>query len=260
MTIVNATHMSHHTRALPIISRGIPIVPDASQTVPLVPKINFKKKHIILWVPGTNDHQIPAKFLEMVRQMFGDDAEVVLVDYMATEEYAISRPHGTMTLKATLDHIRRNNTGGSSIYLAGLSQGAMVISDVVSDEKYGRLINRAVLIGHPGVATYHFDNHPKVKEFNNSLDIVTFKWSEDGDSIIHKVTKFLQGDILAGVSLLGTIVDHPLKSLWAGLLYLHRVPFLNFPKLLESDPHDYTSSMDDAASWLRMGVRLTLKN
>jgi len=254
---VNATSLSQIS---PVVSRGIPISSPIPEMVPYTPKINFKKKHIILWVPGTNDHAIPAKFIEAVKQMFGDDAEVVMVDYMATPEFAISRPQGVLTLKATLDYIRAHNTGGSKIYLAGLSQGAMVISDIITMPAYSNMVERSVFMGHPGLSTNHFKHDSKVKEFNNPLDIVTFDWAEDGDMFIQKITKFLRGDILAGVSLLGTIVHHPLESLWAGLLYLHRVPFLHFPKFLETDPHDYTASMDDAVSWLRLGINLTLKS
>jgi len=249
---VNATNLS---QILPVVSRGIPISLPSPEIVSSIPKINFKKKHIILWVPGTNDHAIPTKFIEAVKQMFGDDAEVVMVDYMATQEYAVSRPQGVLTLKATLDYIKKHNVGGSMIYLAGLSQGAMVISDVLGISSYSHMVERAVFMGHPGLSTNHFKNDRKVKEFNNPLDIVTFDWAEDGDMLIRKITKFLKGDILTGVSLLGIIAKHPLEALWAGVLYLHRVPFLRFPKILKIDPHDYTSSMDDAVSWLRLGVQ-----
>lgn len=239
--------------AAPIISRGIPIFPGGPMIPVMIPKMNLKKKHIILWVPGTNDHLIPAKFLEAVKQMFGDDAEVVLCDYPATREYHTSRSVGEATLKATLDFLRANKGKGTKVYVAGLSQGAMAATAVISQPDYMGLIERAVFMGHPGISNHHFDNHSKVKEFNNFLDPVTFDWGADKDDIVMRVEKFLKGDIFAGISLLKTGLTHPLEAIWFGLLYLHRVPLLSFPKILPTDPHDYTDKMDDAASWLYVG-------
>lgn len=248
MTKVSATNLSH---TFPV-AKGIPILPDLLLPPPRIPKINFKKKHIILWMPGTNDHLIPAKFLESVRQIFGDTAEVVLVDYPATQQYLNSRADGAYILSGTLDHIRANKSPDSKVYIAGLSQGAMVASMILGNPANMKLIERAVFMGHPGISPNHYDNHPKVKEFNNFLDPVTFDWAEDKDAFVLKIQKFLQGDIMQGVSLLGTFIHHPIESLIAGITHLHRVPILNFPKLF-GEVHDYTEKMDEAASWLYHG-------
>ena len=115
------------------------------------------------------------------------------------------------------------------------------------------MITRTVLLGHPGVSNHHFDGNSSVKEINNGLDFTTFDWGGDRQKTIQNVDMFFRGSVLAGVRLLGLALHHPLSAAWVGLLNLHRIPFYGFPKVSETDPHDYTEYLDDAASWLNLG-------
>jgi len=251
---VNATNLSTTQSTLPVIARGIPIragtphVPDVR-----IPRIDFSKDYIILWVPGTNDHLIPTKFSESIRQMFGDSADLVLCDYAATWHLQGSIANGDSTLMQTLEYIRKNKKKSTKIMLAGLSQGSIVISDIMANPLYSKLISRASLVGHPGVASHHFDNDTVVQEFNNPFDFTTFDWNGDHEKIIQSVDMFLGGDILAGVSLLKVGFQNPMQMLWMAAVSLHRIPLLHLPALFDKDPHDHTEYLDDAASWLYRG-------
>jgi len=238
----------------PVIARGIPIrtgVPPMDNIS--IPRIDFSKDYIILWMPGTNDHLIPTKFSESIRQMFGASADLVLCDYTATWRLQSSIADGEATLMQTLDYIIKHKKKSTKIMLAGLSQGSIVISNIMADPKYSGLITRATLVGHPGVAGHHFDHDPVVKEINNQYDFTTFDWHGDNQKIIQSVDMFFRGDIIAGVNLLRVGLRNPMQVLWMAAVSLHRVPFLHFPAIFDTDPHDYTAYLDEAASWLYLG-------
>jgi hypothetical protein len=253
-TILPIKHISTKPHASPIVAMGIPIRPSTPLDPNItIPKIDFSKDYIILWVPGTDDHNIPAKFAESIRQMFGDNVSLSLCDYMATWQLQSSIANGDATLMQTLDYIRKHKKKSTKVMLAGLSQGSIVISDIMANPAYSSLVTRASLVGHPGVANHHFDNDRTVREFNNSLDFTTFDWDSDNEKIIQSVDMFLRGDVLAGVSLLKVGLHNPMQILWMAAVSLHRIPFLGFTQLLKTDPHNYTEYLDDAASWLNLG-------
>ena len=254
MPTITSTHRSTKIYVSSVAAMGIPINPNTPlDTNVRIPNIDFSKDYIILWVPGTNDHLVPPKFIESIRQMFGDTASLDLCDYMATWRLQTSIANGQATLMQTLDYVKAHKKKSTKIFLAGLSQGSIIISDILANPKYAGLITRSVLVGHPGVADHHFDYTDNVREINNPLDFATFDWGGDRQRTIQNVDMFFRGDVFAGVRLLALALHHPLDALWVAALNLHRVPFLGLPSPLQDDPHNYTEFLDDAASFLYLG-------
>ena len=55
-----------------VVARGVPIrpfSPELSASFVRIPKADYEKKYIILWVPGTNDHRIPSVFLDSFKNL-----------------------------------------------------------------------------------------------------------------------------------------------------------------------------------------------
>lgn len=233
--------------------------PSADLKVPPVriPNIDLSKKYIVLWVPGTNSHSIPEEFLRDIKQHFGDDATTALVDYEAAWTFRTSMAHGYATLRATLEYLISNMRPGTKILLAGLSQGSMVISELLTNPRYYQLISRAALLGHPGVAANHVHGvpDPKISEFNNPFDPSTLPWRGDPVKIIKSVDSFMRGDILDAVYLLKVAALNPLYTTTLAALGLKNTPFYTLASRIPvpKDIHDYRESMDDAAYWLYMG-------
>ena len=227
-------------------NRAVPTPP-----IPVrLPEIDFSKDTIVIWVPGTNDHQIPVGFKEALEDFFLNGYSLAKADYLASWNLTVSITHGINTLEAVLDYIKAHKKPNAKVYLAGESQGSLVISRVLSKAKYYGLVTGAALLGAPGVAKNHFEKSDKVKEFNNRLDPVTIRWGGmNTEDMIGHVSRVMTGDILAGLNLIGIIFHNPLDVIWLALSNLHKIPippFKYFPSF-----HKYGDmAFRDAVSYL----------
>lgn len=216
-----------------------------------VPPIDFSKDNIVIWVPGTGMGHIPSEVkLEILRRL-GQNVSMVNAEYLANWKFLTSMPHGQQTLIAILEHIQRHKRPKTKVYLVGLSQGAMIISDTLAIDKYYDLVTRAVLFGHPSISGSHQEDLGtlKVREFNNFLDPATLEWRGDNLKIIKSLDGVFRGDVLQAVHLLGVAAKNPSETLLlitAGLRYL---PFYNSPDDAFG-PHNYTHKYKTGISWL----------
>lgn len=203
-------------------------------------------KDIILWVPGTSSHHVNTMFAASL-SAFGDKA--TLVDYMASWDLEASIPDGVAKLTAALDVAARARKKGQRILVAGESQGALLISILLSKPRYRSIIDKAVLLGHPGISKDHFhDPNDKVLEINHKNDPATFDLSVSSSDVIDAVSKLIgKGDLSAIPFFLGLIFKMPMQAALASVVFLHKVPFLSW---LAPDSHNYSGDMQAAVGWL----------
>jgi len=217
-----------------------------------IPKVDFSKDSIIIWVPGTNAHDIPKGFSNATHDFFTGGYDLVKSDYMANWDLVNSIPNGLSTLEALLDYIKKNKRKSTKVYLAGESQGSLVISTVLSKPKYYNFITKASLLGAPGISENHFIGSNKVIEINNKMDPVTISWNNlDRDKALKAVSAFMTGDIFQGVYLLTAILQSPLDVIWLGLASLHSLPFFPFSSLPSFHMYD-DKHLRDAVMYLWM--------
>ena len=226
-----------------------PIIP--TDPMPSIPNkginIDMSKDVIVLWVPGTSEHEVNESFAFYTKKYWGDQAALSLVDYEASWRMKTSYADGVERLRAFLDHIRARIRPGQRVVIAGESQGAMVIGEVMADPKYSKLISRAVLLGHPGVSPHHYKGK-NVLELNNPLDPTTFPWKVGHTEILTALEKLSTEDSSAIPMLLKVIAKNPVFSLWLLILQAQRVPALSESIL---NTHDYRGEMEHAVLWLR---------
>lgn len=216
--------------------------------VPRTPNYNIDltKDVIVLWVPGTSNHAIPDTFSSLVNQQFSS-VSIHLVDYMASWSFSKSLPNGEYNLTAVLDYLSKHLRKGQRLMLAGESQGAWVISDVLSDSKYKSLVDKVVLLGHPGVSERHFTNDSKVLEINHPQDVTTIPVNVDKKELAEHVERIVHCDVTALPYILKVGLLHPNMLVSLGIMGLSKVPIVgdSLPKL-----HDYNKDMLLAVLWL----------
>jgi len=207
--------------------------------------IDLSKRDIVLWVPGTSQHGVPDKLKDMVAKLM-PDSTIVVVEYAATTRFASSRAEGMRNLVSILSVIKKRMRKGQRLFVAGESQGAWVVSDILANHKYYEMISGAVLLGHPGIAANHFKDDPKVLEINHTDDIVTM--ADQGDmELAHNVERFLHGDLLTAPYFVKYAISHPHIAAWLALLGISRIPYIgNLVPMF----HDYSNDYLLATLWL----------
>jgi hypothetical protein len=219
--------------------------------------IDFSKPEIVLWVPATNSHSIPDDWQRGVESAFGSRASSSIVDYPANANFNDSVSTGMETLKLVLAGIAERG-GHHRVTLGGHSQGAWVIGDALQEQGVGRMVDKAVLYGHPAPAQVDWsdDADPNVRQVDDPND--PFVWDvagghqalkaidelHDGKTADGRALDF--GDYVGrGVSLLGTALGNPALS--AYLIGKHVVS-----EQFDSarDPHNYRSQYGDGARFL----------
>lgn len=214
-----------------------------------IPAVDFSKDYVVIWVPGTNDHKIPSEFSDYIKRNYGPKASIVMADYQATWDFMTSLPHGYRSLQALLDHVIASKRPGTKIVVAGLSQGSLILSELLTHPKYRKAIHRAALLGHPGMATNHGSDTGKVWEHNNTLDPSTLEWRGDKPRILYSIHRLRHGDLWAGVYLLKVGLTNPAYAAALVALGVKKLPF-RISHSPSVDPHNYTEWYDDAARWL----------
>lgn len=223
--------------------------PDPSAQIS-IPNIDFTKDNIVVWVPGTSMRGIPLELQRELIKKFGNNVSIAIIDYLATWKFLDSMPHGQSTLMATLDYIRRNKRKGTKVYLAGLSQGSMVISDTLTYSRYYNDVTKAILFGHPSVAGAHQASlgANKVREYNNYMDPATIGLKGEPIKILKSLDSFMRGDVLGALYLLRVAALNPSYIPVLLALGMKHVPFYT-PKVVP-DPHNYDGRYAEGVDWL----------
>jgi hypothetical protein len=208
-------------------------------------------------VPATGSHAIPSEWQRATQEQFGGSASLALVNYPASKNFNDSVATGQETLKLVLAGIAERG-GSQRVSLAGHSQGAWVIGDTIADPTIGRMVDKAILYGHPAPASVDWSRSgdPRVQQVDHPDD--PFTWDVTGgkqalDAIdeIHDGTSATGehldlGDTLRrGLSVAATALVNPafaayligrtaVKDQWQGA----------------RDPHHYTQAYGSGAKFL----------
>ncbi len=217
----------------------------------VINSIDWSKRDIVIWVPGTNNDQVHPAFEAATHASWtGGEASLVRLVYDATWNMRPSVATGIATLRIVLDEIRRRG-GDRRVLVAGESQGAWVIGEALSDPVLGKVIDRAVLMGHPALASHHYDNDPRVVEINHPGDVVTMPINGNPGQALDGMQALYQGQVWKVGSIGAALGQNPkhgvqlLKNVVGGFLF----------KGFVADPHNYGPDMTRVVEFLRYGRR-----
>jgi hypothetical protein len=220
--------------------------------------VDTTKKFIFVWVPGTGGHGVHPAFREAVKNMVGDDAQLLHVEYPATWNFDESVPVGEQALKDLLKVIAAEKTLEQKVLVGGSSQGAWVISNVYGHTSYNDtfaalplppVVHKTVMFGHPGVAENHdheFVMGDNVWEIADENDAVTFKWPGQERRLVRALVDVQKGKVWKLPVLLWATLTHPVrafKMLWLIACYTGLVKWTD-------SPHEYGQKMPLAVYWL----------
>lgn len=215
--------------------------------------IDFSKRDIVIWVPGTSNHGPHKAFEAAVRDAYqGDGSNLVALEYEATWHLRRSLPTGIATMRLVLEGIRARG-GDHRVLLSGESQGAWIIGEVVADPAVSKVVDRAVLIGHPWLAAHHYDRgqDPRVRVINHAGDQVALPVRGNPTDGLDAMLAIRTLDLSRAGALVKAIAanpDHGVKML-ANIIYA--IPFV---KTLLKNPHVYDGEMTRAVEYLRHGT------
>jgi hypothetical protein len=227
----------------------------------LLDSIDFSRRDIVIWVPGTSGSGVHHDFGLAVRDLYGrgGDVSLVAMPYEASWELRRSLPTGLATFKLVLEGIRQRLAQLPAhlrprILVSGESQGAWIIGESMADPRLGRVVDRAVLAGHPWLAkTQYLDGHdPRVRVINHLGDQITLPVAGDAGVGVDAMAAVRTGRLKTSI---GTVAKAILANPLHGVLLLHTfardVPWLR-PYL--RDPHYYVADMPRMVRYLRTGT------
>jgi hypothetical protein len=227
-----------------------PLASPADRARRLVDAIDWSQPVVVIWVPGSSGRGVPDHVRERLHEAGGPAAYAI--DYQATWRLRDSVPDGEATLRELLRLVAARKRAGQRVVLLGESQGAWIISSVLRDPTFARLIDRAGLVAHPAMAPAHVHASTSTptrlgarsREFNSSSDIVTKELGRSADAALDIVDSFARLDIGHALSrTFGLVVSNPglLQALVASQLF--RVQGAE-------NPHENDDLMRDAVAWV----------
>lgn len=215
--------------------------------------IDFSKRDLFIWVPGTSNKGVNSDFEEAVRASYLGTGGVSLTAlvYEASWNIRPSVATGIATLKLVLAGIAAHG-GNHRLMLAGESQGAWVIGEAMADPMLRKVVDRAVLLGHPWLAAHHYDagQDSSVIEVNHHGDEVAMPVKGDaavGLDAMVAIRTLQIGKLGTVAQALVSNPDHLIKLLGS---IAYAVPGL---KSLFKNPHDYSAEHTRVVEFLRFG-------
>ncbi len=214
--------------------------------------IDWSQRDIVLWVPGTSQASVNPAFAQAVASAWsGSDVSVSRVHYAANWNIRPSVATGIATMRLVLAGIAAH-TGQHRVMLAGESQGAWVIGEAIADPTLRRVIDRAVLLGHPWLAAHQYlDGRDQgVRVLNNSGDLITIPMSGDparGLEAMIAVHTLQFGQLPLVVR---SMIENPRLGMKLIGTVRYAIPGL---RNLWKNPHDYADRMAEAVGFLRDG-------
>jgi hypothetical protein len=215
--------------------------------------IDFSKRDIVIWAPGTSNHGPHPAFEAAVRDAYkGEGTNLVALEYEATWHLHRSLPTGVATMRLVLEGIKARG-GDHRVLLSGESQGAWIIGEVLSDAAVSSVIDRAVLIGHPWLAKHQYTagQDARVRVINHAGDQVALPVRGSATDGLDAMLAIRTLDLSKAGALVRAIAhnpDHGVKML-ANIVFA--IPGL---KKLLKNPHVYDGEMTRAVEYLRHGT------
>lgn len=224
--------------------------------------IDFTKRDIMLWVPGTDSSNVHHDFAQAVRYQYGErgDVSVAALRYDAAWALRKSLPTGLATMKFVLEGIKQKlatipASERPRLLLAGLSQGAWIIGEAAADPALSPVITRAMLVGHPWLAkSQYVDGHdPRIKVLNHPGDQITLPIKGDPAVGLDAMIAVRTGGL---GSQFGTVAKAILANPLHGVLLLHTQvrDHVKWMRAYLRDPHQYGYEMSRMVHYLRTGT------
>ncbi|MCW2920381.1 MAG: hypothetical protein JWL76_255 [Thermoleophilia bacterium] len=235
--------------ALFVPPRQLPAPGDRARA--LVDSIDWTQPVVVIWIPGTSGHEVPEHVAQRLAAAGGPAAHTL--QYQATWRLRESVPDGEATLRAVLELVgTRRRRRGQRVVLLGESQGAWIISSILREPRFAKLVHRASLVAHPALAPAHAHEStstqerlgPAVREFNGAADVVTREVGKSHDVVLDVVDSFARlevGRALKGA--VGILLTNP------GLLQV-LVASQVFRVKGAVNPHGSDDLMSDAIAWI----------
>jgi hypothetical protein len=214
--------------------------------------IDWSKRDIVIWVPGTDNRTIHSSFDQAVRASWADGGvSLAKLDYEASWNMRRSVATGIATLKLVLAGIAAHG-GNHRVMLAGESQGAWIIGEAAADPMLRSVIHRAVLLGHPFVARTHYEDgrDPDIVEINRQGDQVATPIRGDIDNAFAAMLAIHQKQFWKLPAVVKALAQNPLHGWLLLASALRALPGATF---LSPNPHDYSTQMTAAVEYLRNG-------
>ncbi len=215
--------------------------------------IDFSKRDIVIWVPGTSNSGPHPAFEDAVTEAYrGQGSNLVALEYEASWHLRRSVPTGIATMRLVLEGIRARG-GVHRVLLAGESQGAWIIGETIADPAVSKVVDRAVLVGHPWLATHQYlhGEDPRVRVINHEGDQVTLPVKGDATAGLDAMLAIRTLDLSKTGALLKAIAANPNHG-WLMIKNLaYAIPFV---KDLLRNPHVYDGEMSRAVEFLRHGT------
>jgi len=160
-------------------------------------------------------------------------------------------PTGLATLKLVLEGIRARG-GEHRVLVAGESQGAWIAGEAAADADVGRVIDRAVLLGHPWLALHQYSRgeDPRVRVINHAGDQVAMPIKGDAATALDAMVAIHTLNLGGLDEVLRALASNPAHGVRLLGSVAYAIPGL---RALLRNPHDYGGEMSRAVEFLRHG-------
>lgn len=214
--------------------------------------IDFSKRDIVIWAPGTSNHGPHPAFEAAIRDAYqGDGSNLVALEYEASWHLRRSLPTGIATMRLVLEGIKARG-GDHRVLVSGESQGAWILGEVLADPAVSKVVDRAVLIGHPWLARHQYDRgqDTRVRVINHAGDQVTLPVRGSATDGLDAMLAIRTLDLSKAGALVKAIAHNPDHGVKMLLNIAYALPFV---KSLLKNPHVYDGEMTRAVEYLRHG-------
>lgn len=219
---------------------------DAERTLA---ELDLTRQVIVLWLPGTNRSGIPVTFSAPAHAAWGAYLSLAELRYPASLDVRRGVATGIATLEIVLAAIAAS--GRHIVHVAGESQGSWVITEVLSNPRMRRIVDRAALLSNPWPASHHYvDGHdPRVLELDRRVDLVARRINGNVNDALEAAEGVLRFDLRAIPKLLKVAWNNPGSALLLASTGLR----LLTPGGRDRDPHNYEDMMPGAVRFLHVG-------
>jgi hypothetical protein len=214
--------------------------------------IDFSKHDIVIWAPGTSNHGPHPDFQAAVEDSYrGEGSNLVALEYEATWKLRNSLPTGIATMQLVLEGIRKRG-GDHRVLLAGESQGAWIIGEVLAGNRFTDVVDRAVLLGHPWLAAHQYTKgeDARVRVINHAGDQVAAVVKGNPADAIDAMIGIRTLDFSKLGSVVSALAHNPMQGVVMLMNIVYALPGL---KSIVRNPHVYGPEMTRAVEYLRHG-------
>lgn len=221
-----------------------PHPPVEARVAAILAQIPETQTTVALWMPGTSETSVhPAFQMEWVHRT---GTPAILLPYEASWRLVGSLADGEAILRGVLDGLAARRTP-PTLHLAGESQGAWAIANVLREPGRRAQVARVAVFGMPGLAPYRpADEDPNWLTINHDKDPIVYPVEGDTTALREAIDTLARGKFLKCIpGFLATAVANP-KLL--RVFVWNKLTLLLSPNM--PDPHNYAPAMSRGVDFL----------